>query len=352
MTNKRKYGLRKYGLVGIGNAIVDVLTRVEDSFLAQQAIRKGAMTLQDEKESHGLYMQLEPAMEVSGGSAANSLAVFASLGGSGAFIGKVADDQLGEIFTHDIRASGVDFLTPPLEGGAATARCLIMVTPDAERSMCTYLGACAELSAADLDRAMIEDAKITLLEGYLFDKDNAKEAFREASRIAHAAGNKVALTLSDAKCVERHHAEFMDLLERHVDILFANEKEIAALCKTNDIQAAAEMVRGYCDVAVLTLGSKGAMVVTPQETIRVAPAKVAQVVDTTGAGDSFSATFLFGMTEGWPLAECGRMSAEVAGEIISQIGARPQRPLKDLIAEKAPVSAPRVSKKQKPPRFG
>lgn len=339
----------KYALVGIGNAIVDVIAMQSEAFVTQSGYAKGAMTMVNETQADALYNTMEPAIESSGGSAGNSLAVFASLGGAGAFIGKVKDDQLGAIFGHDIRAAGVHFSTPPASEGPATARCMIMVTPDAERTMCTYLGACAELSAADLDHDLISNAKITLLEGYLFDKDTAKDAFYEASTTAHAAGGKVAFTLSDASCVARHFDAFTDFVQNHVDILFANEKEIKALYKTDSFDDAVAQVKKHCGIAVLTRGSKGALVVSGDEMIHIAPAKDVKVIDTTGAGDSFSAAFLYGMTEGKDLATCGKMAAIVAGEIISQVGARPQRPLSDVLAEKMVENAPIQSVKFKPP---
>ncbi len=312
-------------VVGIGNAIVDVLARSEDAFLQNNGIHKGAMTLIDLAQTEALYAKMGPAMEMSGGSAANTIAAFASLGGAGGYIGKVAGDQLGHVFGHDIRASGVEYATAPLTGGAPTARCMIFVTPDAQRTMCTYLGACTQLTVADVDADLIGRAQVTYLEGYLFDPEHAKEAFRHAADVAHAAGRKVALSLSDPFCVGRHHAEFLAFVEKHVDILFANEAEIEALYNGGKPQ---------CDLAVVTHGAKGSQIITPQGTIEVKAEPVAQVVDTTGAGDLYAAGFLYGYTRGKPLAECGRIGSIAAGEIIAQLGARPQRSLAQLLKEK------------------
>lgn len=312
-------------VVGIGNAIVDVLARAEDAFLQNSGINKGTMTLVDAAQAEALYAKMGPAMEMSGGSAANTIAALASLGGKGGYIGKVADDQLGAVFGHDIRANGVEYATAPLLGGPSTARCMIFVTPDAQRTMCTYLGACTQLTEADVDADMIARAQVTYLEGYLFDPEHAKQAFRRAADLAHAAGRKVALSLSDPFCVGRHHAEFLELVEKHVDILFANEAEYKALY---DGQKPA------CDLAVVTRSEKGSVIFTPSATIEVKAEPVDKVVDTTGAGDLFAAGFLYGYTQGKPLAECGRIGSIAAGEIIAQMGARPQRSLAQLLKDK------------------
>lgn len=333
---------RKYAVLGVGNAIVDVIAKTDDATLARNGITKGGMTLVDEKTADTLYAQMPAAQESSGGSSANSAAIAASLGGAAAFIGKIANDPLGKIFAHDIKAAGVDFETAPLMGGAGTARCLIMVTPDAERSMSTYLGACAELRSEDMDAGMIAQSSVMLLEGYLFDKPHAQEAFYEAARIAKAAGTKVALTLSDPNCVTRHHAAFTDFVQNHVDILFANEKEIKAFAKTDDFNTAADYVQGMCDVAVITRGGKGATLLTPVKTISVAPAKIEKLVDTTGAGDAFAGGFLYGYTHLLALEDCGRLAAFCAGQIISQVGARPLQPLSQTLAitNKAQTQSP------------
>ncbi|HEX6101948.1 MAG TPA: adenosine kinase [Alphaproteobacteria bacterium] len=321
-------------VVGIGNAIVDVIAHAEDGFLAAEAMAKGAMTLIEADRAEGLYARMGPAVEMSGGSAANSMAGIASLGGRAAFIGKVKDDQLGAIFSHDIRAAGVSFRTPPAKAGPPTARCLIFVTPDAQRTMNTYLGASVELGPEDVDEALIASARVTYLEGYLWDKPRAKEAFRKAARLAHEAGGKVALTLSDPFCVERHRAEFQELVKGPVDILFANEAEIRALWQVADFEAALSATRGLVEMAALTRSEKGSVVLSGNGAERVPAEPVARVVDTTGAGDLYAAGFLFGLTQGRPPAECARIGAIAAAEVISHVGARPERPLKALVAER------------------
>jgi sugar/nucleoside kinase (ribokinase family) len=321
-------------VVGIGNAIVDVIAHAEDGFLAAEAMAKGAMTLIEADRAEGLYARMGPAVEMSGGSAANSMAGIASLGGRAGFIGKVKDDQLGAIFSHDIRAAGVSFQTPPAKAGPPTARCLIFVTPDAQRTMNTYLGACVELGPEDVDEALIASARVTYLEGYLWDKPRAKEAFRKAARLAHEAGGKVALTLSDPFCVERHRAEFQELVKGPVDILFANEAEIRALWQVADFEAALSATRGLVEIAALTRSEKGSVVLSGNGAERVPAEPVACVLDTTGAGDLYAAGFLFGLTAGRPPAQCARIGAIAAAEVISHVGARPERPLKALVAER------------------
>ncbi|PWC41340.1 adenosine kinase [Azospirillum sp. TSO22-1] len=321
----------EFDVTGIGNAIVDVIAHADDAFLAANAIEKGAMTLIDTARAEELYGRMGPGVEVSGGSAGNTMAGFAALGGKGAYIGKVADDQLGTVFAHDIRASGVRFTTQPLKGGAPTARCLILVTPDAQRSMNTYLGACVELGPEDIDETLIRGSQVTYLEGYLWDPPRAKEAFRKAAEIAHAAGRKVSLSLSDSFCVHRHHAEFADLVEKHVDILFANEHEIGALYGTDRFEDALAAVKKLGKVAALTRSEKGAVIVSGGETVEVKAEPVSKVVDTTGAGDLYASGFLFGYTRGLSPAACGRLGAIAAAEVISHVGARPEVSLKDLV---------------------
>jgi sugar/nucleoside kinase (ribokinase family) len=271
-----------------------------------------------------------PGVEISGGSAGNTMAGIATLGGSGAYIGKVRDDQLGDVYRHDMTSIGVQFTTPPATDGPATARCLILVTPDAQRTMNTFLGACVNLGPDDIDPAVIGAAQVTYLEGYLFDRPEAKAAFRKAATLAHGAGRKVALTLSDAFCVDRHRAEFRDLVHHHVDILFANEAEILSLYETERFDSALEAVRGHCEVAALTRSEKGSMVVTPHGTHEIAAAKVSRLADTTGAGDLYASGFLFGFTQGKDLAHCGRLGSLCAAEVISHVGARPRTPLDRL----------------------
>ena len=321
-------------VVGIGNAIVDVIAHADDGFLARHGLAKGTMTLIDEAQAKTLYGQMGSGIESSGGSAGNTMAGLASLGGKGAYVGKVRDDQLGDVFRHDMTAIGVRFATPAATSGPSTARCLILVTPDAQRTMNTYLGACVGLGPDDIDEAEIAAAEVTYLEGYLFDPPQAKEAFRKAARAAHAAGRKVALSLSDPFCVGRYRAEFRELVQHHIDILFANEAEICSLYETDDFAAAARQVRGMCDIAALTRSEKGSVVVTARETHEVPAARVEKLVDTTGAGDLYASGFLYGLTRGRDLAHCGRLGSLCAAEIIGHFGARPEQPLATL-AQKA-----------------
>jgi sugar/nucleoside kinase (ribokinase family) len=322
-------------VVGIGNAIVDVLAKSEEAFLVQHKLSKGAMTLIDATAAGQLYSVMAPAIECSGGSAANTMVGVSGLGGKAGFIGKVHSDQLGGVFNHDIRAAGVEFKTPPSKSGPPTARCLILVTPDGQRTMQTYLGACVELGPDDVTQEAIQGAKITYLEGYLWDRPEAKEAFRKAMKIAHAAGRKIALTLSDAFCVDRHRAEFLDLVENHVDILFANEAEIKSLYQTQDFDTAlAKTKQKKGRIAALTRSEKGAVIVSGDEVHSVPAEKIAKVVDTTGAGDLYAAGFLYGLTHGHNLTSAARVGAICAAEIISHFGARPEISLKDLLKTK------------------
>lgn len=320
-------------VVGIGNAIVDVIAHADDAFLARQGLAKGTMTLVDERRAESLYAEMGPGIESSGGSAGNTMAGLASLGGRGAYVGKVRDDQLGTVFRHDITAMGVRFSTPAATSGPSTARCLVLVTPDAQRTMNTYLGACVGLGPEDIDEAEIAAAHVTYLEGYLFDPPHAKEAFRKAARAAHAAGRKVALTLSDPFCVERHRAEFRELVQHHVDLLFANEAEILSLFETDSFAEAARQVRGMCEVAALTRSEKGSVVVAAHETHEIPAMKPEKLVDTTGAGDLYASGFLYGFTRGRDLAVCGRLGSLCAAEVISHFGARPEAPLARLAAD-------------------
>jgi sugar/nucleoside kinase (ribokinase family) len=319
-------------VVGIGNAIVDVIARAEEAFLAREGLVKGTTALIDADRAETLYRMMGPAIESSGGSAGNTLAGLASLGGSGAYIGKVRDDLLGEVFRHDITALGVRFDTPAATDGPGTARCLILVTPDGQRTMNTYLGACVELAPADIDAATIQAAQITYLEGYLFDPPQAQAAFRKAAAIAHAAGRKVALSLSDPFCVERHREAFRDLVAHDVDILFANEAEICALYETDDFAAAAAAVKDRVAIAALTRSAAGSLVLAAGAEYPVSAAPVARVVDTTGAGDLYASGFLYGLTRGHPLPTCGQIGSLCAAEIISHMGARPEVELRRLAA--------------------
>ena len=326
----------QYDVVGIGNAIVDVIARADDAFLAAKKLAKGAMTLIDEAQADALYAAMGPGTESSGGSAGNTMAGIASLGGKGAYIGKVRDDQLGQVFAHDMRSIGVSFDSKAATDGPATARCLILVTPDAQRTMNTYLGACVNLGPADVDEAVVKAARVTYLEGYLWDPPQAKEAFVKAAKIAHAAGRKVSLSLSDAFCVDRHRESFRDLVANHVDILFANESEIKSLYEVEGFDAALQAVRGSCEIACLTRSEKGSVIVAGEEVHVIDAERVggAGVVDTTGAGDLYAAGFLYGWTHGYGLARAGRIASVAAAEAISHVGARPQTNLKALVKQK------------------
>lgn len=321
-------------VVGIGNAIVDVLTQTDDAFLAEQDLAKGAMTLIDGPRAEQLYEIMGPGVEVSGGSAANTMAGLASLGGRGAFIGKLRNDQLGGIFRHDIRATGIAYDTEAATDGPPTARCLIFVTPDAQRTMGTFLGASVELTPDDLDEEKIRHAKVTYLEGYLWDAPDAKNAFLEAARMAHEAGKKIALSLSDPFCVDRHRESFLDLISGHVDLLFANEVEICSLYQVDSFDQALQEVRGHCEVAALTRSERGSVVLAGGEVHVVDAEAVTKVVDTTGAGDLYAAGFLYGYTQGKNFYDCGRIGAMAASEAISHFGARPEVPLDRLLAER------------------
>lgn len=319
-------------VIGIGNAIVDVLAQTPDTFLEEEKLDKGAMALIDPAQASALYAKMAPGVEVSGGSVANSCVGVTSLGGTAGYIGKVAADQLGEVFAHDIRAAGVAFDTPPgSPSGPATARCLILVTPDAQRTLNTYLGACVELGPEDIDEARILDAKITYLEGYLWDPPQAKEAMLKAANIAAGGGRRVALSLSDSFCVDRHRAEFANLLDHHVDVLFANEAEALSLCELDDFDAAAKALQGRAEILVLTRSEKGSVVVTKDSVVEVPAAPVNKVLDTTGAGDLFAAGFLYGLSRELPMARCAEIGAIAAAEVISHFGARPERSLAELI---------------------
>ncbi|MSO99878.1 MAG: adenosine kinase [Acetobacteraceae bacterium] len=321
----------RFDILGIGNAMVDVVTRVEDTFLSRHNMHKGAMILVDSAAAEALYAAMPPGTESSGGSAGNTCAVAAVLGARVAYLGKVADDQLGAVFAHDIRALGVHFPSPPLTGGAPTARCLILVTPDGQRTMNTYLGACVTFGEADVDEDIAAAASVTYLEGYLFDPPPAQAAFRRAAAAAHRAGRQVALSLSDAFCVGRHRAAFRDLVAGHVDILFANETEITSLYEKNTFEEAAEAARADVALAALTRSEAGSVILRGTDTVTIAAEKV-KVVDTTGAGDAYAAGFLAGWTAGRPLAVCGRMGSVAAAEVIGHYGARPEGNLKAMMA--------------------
>ena len=322
----------QFDVTAVGNAIVDVLAQADDRFLSDHELEKGVMSLIDGTSADRLYGLMGPGVEASGGSAANTVAGIAGLGGRAAFIGKVADDQLGQVFRHDIRAVGVAFDTPPLKGGISTARCLIFVTPDAQRTMQTFLGASAQLGPEDVDEARIAASKVIYLEGYLWDQPPAKEAMRKAAVAAGKAGRKVSFTLSDPFCVDRHRDEFLDLVENHVDILFANESEIMSLYKVNDFEHAMDRVRGHCEVAALTRSELGSVIVSGREAEVIGAEPVPAVVDTTGAGDAYAAGFLYAYTQGRELRACGRLGSLLAAEVISHYGARAETDLRKLAA--------------------
>ncbi|MCE1235260.1 MAG: adenosine kinase [Hyphomicrobiales bacterium] len=325
----------RFDVLGIGNAIVDVLSRAEDDFLVREGLIKGSMRLIDAEEAERLYDHMGPAKEISGGSAGNTIAAIAGLGARAAYFGKVADDHLGKSFAHDIHAVGVHFETRPLlriaPDHAPTARSMILVTPDGERTMNTFLGACTHLGPDDIDPAIVAASEIVYLEGYLWDPPAAKEAFRKASQIAHAHGRRVALTLSDSFCVDRWRGEFLDLMRSGVvDLVFANQTEIKALYETADLDAGVAALRADVALAAVTLSDEGSMVVTPDDVVRVAAAPVAAVVDTTGAGDLYAAGFLFGLSRGFDHVACAELGGLLAAEIIGHVGARSQTDLVDL----------------------
>jgi len=318
-------------VLGIGNAIVDIIAQTPDSFLSEQAITKGSMTLIDEPRARQLYTAFPQASETSGGSAANTVAGIASFGAKTAYIGKVGDDSLGRIFAHDLRAIGVQYQVEPLKNGPESARCLIAVTDDAQRSMSTYLGASATFGADDLDPELIKAAKITYMEGYLFDKEPAKEAFIKAAEIARAAGQQTAITLSDLFCVDRHRSAFLHLIRGHMDIVFANETELLSLYQTASLSSALSEVQKDCKFAVITLGEKGSLILGNSETVEVSAARAEQVLDTTGAGDLYASGVLYGLASGLSLERCGELGSLAAAEIISHYGARPSVSLETFL---------------------
>jgi adenosine kinase len=320
----------KYDVLGIGNAIFDVLVRTDDAFLARHGMTKGGMALIDEPRATAIYNDMGPAVEMSGGSAANTIVGVAGLGARAAFIGKVKDDQIGRLYSHDIKAANVAFATPPAASGPATGCSYILVTPDGERTMNTWLGAAQDLTPDDIDPAEIAASRIVYLEGYLWDPKNAKEAFLKASTIAHDAGRQVALTLSDAFCVDRYRREFLDLMRsRAVDLVFANAAELRSLYQTSDFDAALAQLRNDVALGVVTRSENGCVVASKEGVVAV-PAFPVEVVDTTGAGDLFAAGFLFGLVRGAGYENAGRLGALAAAEVIQHIGARPQVSLQAL----------------------
>jgi sugar/nucleoside kinase (ribokinase family) len=320
---------RKIDVLTIGNAIVDVIAKVDEAFIAREKLVKGSMNLIDEARAEELYGHMGPATEISGGSAGNTAAGVASFGGKAAYFGKVRNDQLGGIFRHDMQAIGVKFESAPAQDGPATARSFILVTPDGERTMNTYLGACVNLDEGDVDAEIVKASAVTYMEGYLYDKPAAMAAFRAAARISQGAGKLTSITLSDSFCVERHREDFLDLIRTSINIVFANETEIKALYKTQSFSGAIDAVRKDCPIAVVTRSEKGSVIVKGSETIEVPAHPVKHVVDVTGAGDLYAAGFLFGYTAGKPLAHCARLGHLAAAEVISHVGARPEVNLAD-----------------------
>lgn len=318
-------------VIGLGNAIVDVIAYADDPQLDQLELVKSAMTLVDEERSAFLYSNMNPAREISGGSCANTMAAMADLGSKAAYIGRIKDDELGRVFAHDIKATGVDFINAPAAAGPSTARSLIFVTPDAQRTMQTYLGACVELAPDDVDEARVAAAKITYLEGYLWDRPEAKAACLKAAGIAHKNGNQLALTLSDSFCVDRWRGEFLDLIDKHVDILFANEAEILSLYETEDLTTAVDRIAGQVAIAAITRSEHGSIITHGSGRHTIPATKPDRLLDTTGAGDLYAAGVLHGIAQGWDLPAAGLLGSKCATSIIAQYGARSEQPLAKLI---------------------
>ncbi len=321
----------RYDVVGIGNALVDVLSHEGDDFLERLTLVKGAMTLVESERAADLYAAMTQRTEMSGGSAANTLAGVASFGGRAGYIGRVHDDALGTVFAHDLSSLGVRFDSPRATDGPPTGRCLIVVTPDAQRTMSTYLGASSLLGPEHVDVDLVGSATVTYLEGFLFDRPEAKAAYRVAADTAHAAGRKVALSLSDGFCVDRHRDDFAALVAGGIDILFANTDEITSLYQVESFDEAAERVRGHCEIACLTRGAKGSVILAGEERWEIAAHPIERVVDTTGAGDLYAAGFLYGYTSGLPLERCGRLGSIAASAVLGHTGARPGLSLAQLL---------------------
>ena len=322
----------QFELLCIGNAIVDVIAPCEEAFLRSHDIEKGSMTLIDETRAEALYSTMDGATVTSGGSAANTAAGFGSFGGNGAYLGRVRDDRLGRIYAEDMQDVGVAFPSPRIKDGPATGRSMIFVTPDGQRSMNTFLGAAAEFGESDVIEATVKNSSILYMEGYLFDRDEAKAAYLKASEIAHQADRMVSLTLSDSFCVHRHRDDFNRLIERQVDILFANEHELMAQMQTETLDDAIAAIRDQCSLAAITRSEQGSLVIAGDEIITIPPQSVDRVADSTGAGDQYAAGFLFGLSRSMDLAECGRLASLAASEVISHIGPRPEMPLSELAA--------------------
>lgn len=329
----------EYGLITIGNALVDVLAHVSEDYIARQdeqnSMKKGSMNLVDDRRALDLYSDMQNPTKMSGGSAGNTMACFASFGGKGGYIGKVADDELGKSFSASLKDMGVYYNTAPLSSGTSTGRCMILVTPDGERTMNTFLGAAIELTPDDIEEELIQNAQVTYLEGYLYDPPQAMEAFIKAARIAHEAGRMVSLTLSDPFCVDRHREAFKDLVQNHVDILFANEHELQSLYETDTLEAALDIVKDKCAISATTLSEKGSIIINSGHRYNIAAEKGVDVIDSTGAGDAYAAGFLYGFTEGMDMEACGRLGSIAAAEVIAQMGPRPAISLADLAKKKA-----------------
>ena len=321
----------RFDVVGIGNALVDVIASAAEAFLDEHGLVKGSMELIDTERAVQLYQALGTAVEMSGGSAANTMCGVASLGGRAAYIGKVSDDELGRVFGHDLNALGVSFRRGAPSADTPTGRCIIVVTPDAQRTMNTYLGVSSLLCSDDLDEAAIADGAVLYMEGYLFDRDDAKKAFRRAAGVAHGAGRKVSLTLSDSFCVDRHRQDFVALVRDEVDVLFGNSDELCSLYELSSLDDAIARVRTQCELAAITAGKDGSYIVTADDVVEVPAEPVARVLDTTGAGDLYAAGFLFGYTRDLPLADCGRIGSIAAAEVISHVGPRPLVELRTLL---------------------
>lgn len=329
----------EYGLITIGNALVDVLSKTDDAYIEQQDkeadMKKGSMNLVDAERALDLYDDMKDSVEMSGGSAGNTMACYNSFGGKGAYIGKVANDELGDTFADSLKNMGVEYNTERLTEGPSTGRCMILVTPDGERTMNTYLGAAVELTPDDIDPDFIAKAKVTYLEGYLYDPPHAMEAFIKASRAAHEAGRRVALTLSDPFCVDRHREAFKDLVSHHVDILFANEEEIKSLYEVSTVEEAINIVKDQCAIVAVTMSEKGSIITNAGHQQHVAAEPDVQVVDSTGAGDAYAAGFLYGFVNDMSMEQCGRLGSIAAAEVITQMGPRPSVSLAELADKKA-----------------
>ncbi len=323
VSSRYDVGVSGFDVVGIGNALVDVIVHQADEFLVNNDLEKGSMMLIDADRAVSLYSKMGSGIEMSGGSAANTMTGVSSFGGRACYVGKIKADDLGNVFVHDLRAMGVAFPSPPSALDEPTGRCLVVVTPDAERTMSTFLGMSSLLGPDDIDPDVISAGKVLYMEGYLWDRPEAKDAYRKAARIAHAAGRLVSLSLSDSFCVERHRADFRALVCDEVDLLFGNEDELLGLYQVSSFDEAVACVRADCQMAAITRGEGGSVIITADDIIEVAAEPVAKVIDTTGAGDLYAGGFLYGLTQGFPLSECGRLGSIAAAEVISHVGARP-----------------------------